>query len=265
MLKLDRSDAQDGMESEGSAAMEESDSDEGPDEPDAQGARSKYPLEGKFMNEKDRAEILAKTEFEREAILADRAEEVQKALQEEELFKKHKQGLKKTKRKADAADIDDEDTPRKTSKAKRGETISSYKRQREQKEARRRDVDRRIRDRRSPSDERSDRDAEGESEVEWDDGRPAREEPTADLKDFERIRVGRTNFAKVCFYPTFRDAITGCFARVNIGVKHETGRNEYRMTQIKGTSNRLNCYDYLLIAWGRLRRRQALHDGGFEW
>lgn len=229
------------MESEGSAAMEESDSDEGPDESDAQGARSKYSLEGKFMNEKDRAEILAKTEFEREAILADRAEEVQKALQEEELLKKHKQGLKKTKRKADAADIDDDDSPRKSSKAKRGETISSYKRQREQKEARRRDVDRRIRDRRSPSDERSDRDREGESEVEWDDGRPAREEPTADLKDFERIRVGRTNFAKVCFYPTFKEAITGCFARVNIGVKHETGRNEYRMTQIKGTSTRRDC------------------------
>ncbi|TKA27671.1 hypothetical protein B0A49_13548, partial [Cryomyces minteri] len=126
-------------------------------------------------------------------------------------------------------------------KVKASEPLEAYKRHREQKGEQRRREDDRRRDRRSMSreDGHSDADADGESEVEWDDGKTklmpsAHEELLADIKDFERVRVGRTNFAKVCFYPTFNDAISGCFCRVSIGIDRSNGQNMYRMTQIKG-------------------------------
>ena len=102
------------------------------------------------------------------------------------------------------------------------------------------DSKRENKDHRSPS-AVSDRDADGESEVEWaepsSDGRRDRDDPPADLKDFERCRVGRSNFAKVCYYPNVEQTMKGCFCRVSIGVNRDSGQNLYRMTQIKGESS----------------------------
>jgi RNA polymerase-associated protein RTF1 len=81
-------------------------------------------------------------------------------------------------------------------------------------------------------------------EVEWDEGKSKQKkslspdfhdaEP-AGLHDIERVRVGRTRFAMVCFYPGFDEAITGCFVRISVGVDKETNQNIYRMAVIKGT------------------------------
>ncbi|PIG84322.1 RNA polymerase II transcription elongation factor Rtf1p [Aspergillus arachidicola] len=133
---------------------------------------------------------------------------------------------KKNKRKASMANL--EDGQRKSSRQKTtlggrkvGETsdaIEAYKRQREQK-GRRDELRRR------------------ESDAEWDDGDRSpslpKDDPPAELRDIQRARVGRTNFAQVCFYPGFDDAISGCYARVNIGPNRETGQNEYRLCLIK--------------------------------
>jgi len=89
----------------------------------------------------------------------------------------------------------------------------------------------------------SDADAEGESEVEWDDPKARgarrsssapRDEAPAELTDYDHVRLGRDNFAKVCFYPGFEKAITNCFARISIGPDKVTGQNVYRLAQIKG-------------------------------
>lgn len=209
-----------------------------------------YPIEGKFTSERDRAEIMSLPEMRREQILAERAAEVDRqrqiaslqALNATRNFPTTKAIDSAKKRKAVTADL--EESPRKLNRAKvkANENLDNYKRQRDQKnEQRRRNEDKRRSGFDDPinDDALSEADAEGDSDVEWDEpvrkvAQPARDEPLPDLRDYERVRVGRSNFAKVCFYPGFDEAIRGCFCRVNIGADKTTGQNIYRMTQIKG-------------------------------
>lgn len=209
-----------------------------------------YPLEGQFLSAADKAEILALPEIERESILASREDEKIRRNQDIQLKRQlaasEAAASKFRKRKAAAADLGDEDGGgRKSSRPKLEKAgrsaLDDYKKAREAKgaerssrfDAGRRDPRHRSRSRSSAG---SDRDADGESEVEWAEpiSRRDKDEPSADLKDFDRCRIGRSAFAKVCFYPNFEETMKGCFARVSIGMNRETGENMYRMTQIKG-------------------------------
>lgn len=223
-------------ESPGSADAPASDVDDGP----------LYPLEGKFVSATDREHILSLPEIERESILAERAAEVVKRQQDlalQQAFASSKAAESKRKRKAVAADLDDEGA-RKTSRPKTEKAgrsaLDDYRKAREAKGAERTSrFDSRRDQRRSRSaSSGSGRDADGESEVEWAEplssSRRDKDEPPAELKDFDRCRIGRTAFAKICFYPYFEETMKGCFCRVSIGMNRETGQNMYRMTQIKG-------------------------------
>ncbi|KAI9039345.1 RNA polymerase-associated protein [Aspergillus affinis] len=241
-----------------SASMSESDSgsdSEGSDH----GAEDDGPIfayDKLYHSSKDKEEIMAMPEIQREQILSERAQQVDRHNQDLALRRllasrerEEARQAKKHKRKASAANL--EDGNRKSSRQKTtlggrkvGETsdaIQAYKRQREQKgkrdELRRRDPAPKDQKARSRDDPISDDDAEGESEVEWADRdrspSPPKDDPLADLRDLNRARVGRTNFAQVCFYPGFEDAISGCFVRVNIGPNRDTGFNEYRLCAIK--------------------------------
>ncbi|KAL8898404.1 MAG: hypothetical protein Q9207_006715 [Kuettlingeria erythrocarpa] len=240
-----------------SAPMSESESDPSPAMGDA---GTDFPVEGKFKSEKDRADIMALSEVQRESILAERAQQRERELQNEHLRrlvaskKKEAEAAESKKRKADTADL--EDRQRKSSRQKTalggrkaGETsgaIEAYKRQREEKglrdEQRKRDgQERRDRKARGSLEEiYSDADADGESEVDWSDVRKHvdearhRDEQPADQRDFERVRIGRENFAKVCFYPGFEAAVKDCYVRTNIGVNHASGEPIYRMAKIVG-------------------------------
>ena len=205
-----------------------------------------YPLEGKYHDIEDREKILGLPEIDRETILAERAQEVLKKQQDQQLKKAlaaaRSSAASKNKRSAKDADLDDDSERRatrpKADKAK--SALDNYKRAREAKgtDRGRAEPGRDRRTSRTPSSAGSDRDADGESEVEWAEPsdlhrRSTRDEPTAEMKDFERCRVGRSNFARVCFFPGFENTVKGCFARVSIGLNRETGQNQYRMTQIK--------------------------------
>ncbi len=236
--------------------MDESDSesDAGPafeDEGD------KYPLEGKFMNAADKEHIMSLPEINREELLADRAQEIERDRQNRalrQLLNAREADSKKQdkKRKAGAADL--EEHQRKTSRQRTklgggrvGEAntgIDSLKRARAEKNdrQRRRDEDKeRNRDRRNPRDESEQ--GRSDSEVEWDDHKAKKRSKSPDYKDaepatlvdIERVRVGRSRFAKVCFYPGFDEAITDCFVRISVGIDKDTGSNIYRMAQIKST------------------------------
>ena len=239
--------------------MSESDSDVSPASPiDDDG--SMFPLENRFHSQKDKDYIMSLSEVQRESILAERAQILERKLQDQHLRRllQARGNAEKTddkkKRKAGSADL--EDGNRKSSRQKTtlggrkvGETsdaIEAYKRQREQKgardEQRRREgearKDRKIRG--SIEDAFSDADAEGESDVEWDNAKPKASSPgfrdaqPAGQIDYEHVRVGRDNFAKYCFYPGFEEAIKNCYVRVCIGPDKNTGENVYRMTQVKG-------------------------------
>ena len=104
--------------------------------------------------------------------------------------------------------------------------IEAYKKQREEKtlkdaERRRGAADRKNRHARSSSEARySDADADGESEVEWDDGKAkvddarARNSQPATFDDFRRIAWSRAMLAEHCFWPGFADVFQNCYVRV---------------------------------------------------
>jgi RNA polymerase-associated protein RTF1 len=244
--------------------MDESDS-ESDASPAFDDGGDKYPLEGKFMNSADKAEIMAMPEIKREELLAERAQEVERERQTRalrQLLNARDAETKKQdkKRKAGEADLDEKN--RKTSRqrtklggGKVGESstgIDSLKRARAEKNdrQRRREEDKeRYKDRRPAQDDDEDPDADGESELEWAENKAKkksrspeyRDAQPAELHDLERVRVGRTRFAMVCFYPGFDEAITGCFTRISIGADKETGHYIYRMALIQGNWNLEDC------------------------
>lgn len=252
----DRSSGHSSPNSLRSAPMDESDSES--DAPGMYDDGDRYPIDGKFMNAADKTEILAMPEIKREELLAERAQEVERDRQNKalrQLLNAREAETKKQdkKRKAGAAELDE--NQRKTSRqrtklggGKVGEAstgIDSLKRARAEKNdrQRRRDEDKeRNKGRRDIRDDYSEADAEGESEVEWDDKPKIKKSSSPDYRDaepaglidIERVRVGRSRFALVCFYPGFDEAITGCFVRISVGVDKETGQNIYRMAVIKG-------------------------------
>jgi RNA polymerase-associated protein RTF1 len=227
----------------GSDAMDESDSDR--DDGPRDHGHVPYPFEGKFVDEADKRRIMQMSQLDREEILGQRAEEMSRANFTAELARRAANLHNDRKRKVDDDDDDDMDVDvRPKAKPRTNDKLEAYKREREQRgQQRQRHDDRRNGHRRSSSADRdhvSDRDADGESDVEWDDHAPskAREEQPATIRDFDAVRVGRGFFSEVCFYPGFDEAMTGTFGRVGVGQDSQR-RTLYKMAQIKGKSSGL--------------------------
>lgn len=235
-----------------SASMSESDTEAGEVEDED---RPIFPYDKLYYSAKEKQEIMAMPEIQREELLSERAQQVDRHNQDLALRRllasrerEEQRAAAKAKRKAGAAGLDD--TQRKSSRQKTtlggrkvGETsaaMDAYKRQREQKGKRdeiRRGAPAQSRRRSRTASDISDRDAEAESdELDARVRSPSmpKDDPPAELRDVQRARVGRSNFAQVCFYPGFEEAITNCYARVSIGPNAETGLNDYRMCLIQG-------------------------------
>jgi RNA polymerase-associated protein RTF1 len=228
----------------GSDAMDESDSEREDDVP-AKDTDVPYPVEGKYLDGKDKQFINSLPQLEREKILGERAEEQSNALFQAELARRAK-GLERSAigdKKRKASSIEPEDSDRKSSrqkvKGRPNNVLDSYKRDREQRgQQRQRHDDRRNGHRRSSSSDRgrgSDLDAEGESEVDWDDQvkQVSREEEPAELMHFEAVRVGRGLFARLWSSPGFEDVMVGTYVRVGAGQDSQR-RTLYKMAKIVG-------------------------------
>ncbi|AEO59251.1 hypothetical protein MYCTH_2134860 [Thermothelomyces thermophilus ATCC 42464] len=232
-----------------SAPMDESDSDSDAPQNRARSAddESPYPIEGLFKSYEEKARIMSMREIEREQILAERREENERIRQNRMLRQlKVNQEKDSKKRKASAADLEDATRKPSRTRTKAGESsdkMDTLRRAREErsnrKEQRERENDRRrhrspsYRRSRSPDDNHSDNDWRRDSRRK--SGTPDfKEAPPAELRDVERVRLGRTRFAEVCFYPGFEEAITGCYVRINIGPDPTTRQDVYRMAVIKG-------------------------------
>lgn len=242
-----------------SAPMSESDSDASP----AHGAGAGgpiFPVDNKFYSEQDKRKIMALSEIERESILADRVQILERNQQDQHLRRllqtrgNADTKLADKKRKTGATDL--EDSPRKSSRQKTtlggrkvGETsaaIDAYKRQREEKslrdQQRKRDgANRKDRQARSSSGNRySSADADGESEVEWDDRKlkvddyKSRHAQPADYHDVRRATLSRSVLAEYCFYPGFGEAVKDFYIRLPSKPK-ASGEMNYELMLIKGT------------------------------
>ncbi|KAL9613063.1 MAG: hypothetical protein Q9167_002362 [Letrouitia subvulpina] len=245
-----------------SAPMSESESDTSPPM-DEDGPN--FPLENKFYSEKDKADIMALSEVQRESILTERAALMERKRQDQHLRrllqareKADSKSRDMKKRKADTVGL--EDRQRKSSRQKTtlggrkvGETsapLEAYKRQRQEKglrdEQRKRDgLERKDRKNRgSVEDGYSDADADGESEVEWDtakhkaDEDRLRDQEPAGRDDFNRARLSYRILAEFCFYPGFKETAANCYMRLKERDHPVTGEGIYKVIQIKGITDR---------------------------
>ncbi len=202
---------------------------------------------------------MSMSEVQREEILAERALQLERKLQSQHLRRlylaRENADSKASEKKRKGADL--EDSPRKSSRQKTtlggrkvGETssaIQAYKRQREEKglqdqQRRREGASRKDRQARSSSDTRfSSADAEGESDVEWDnpkikvDDHRLRHAPPADFNDVRRATFPRIALADYCFHPGFPEAVKDCFVRLASKPK-PNGDMAYELALVKGDS-----------------------------
>ncbi|KAK7419876.1 RNA polymerase-associated protein rtf1 [Neonectria punicea] len=230
-----------------SAPMDESDSDaEPPRGRAAANEDDKYPVDGMYVSQAEKTEIMAMREVEREQIIADRISEIERQRQNRLLrqmvnnveIEERKQVKKK--RSADTAEL--EPGERKASRQRtggKGETaMDSLRRARAEKARRREDHERRkddYSDRGRDSREPEDSDDEfGRHRSRTPEAEVPRDIPPPELRDYERVRLGRNEFAQVCFTPGFEQSIVGCYMRIALGPHPETGIEQYRMAVIKG-------------------------------
>ena len=233
--------------------MSESESDfSGADGADSEA--NPYPIDNKFANERDKREVMALPEVQRETVLAERAAEVERKVQDQHLrrlLQAREAEAKASKRKAPA---DLEDSPRKSSRQKTtlggrkvgetSKTIEAYKRQREERglkaQQRKSGALSRQQERARSSSGFSSADADGESEVEWDDGKVKAEgerfrtAQPGDYHDFRRTTVTRFFLAEFCFHPRFNERIKDCYVRLPQKSVSGNALNAYQLVQIKG-------------------------------
>jgi RNA polymerase-associated protein RTF1 len=205
-----------------------------------------YPLEGKYKNSKDKSQLMALPDLQREEILADRASKIadEKKMTElrQLLENKDREALKGRKRKAPADARLSDTSPRKLTRprTKKEEALQRLKKKRDANriaDTRRAATSRKESGRRnskasSRSTESSQPDADGDSDYNIPPKKPVDNSPGL-MADYQRIRIGRSQFGDICFQHNFQKSIVGCFTRVCNAVDSQTGENIYRMTQIK--------------------------------
>ncbi|KAF4999095.1 hypothetical protein FGRMN_2710 [Fusarium graminum] len=231
-----------------SAPMDESDSDAEPSRGRAAAADDhdeNYPVDGRYKSQKEKAQIMALPELEREQIIADRMTEIERQRQNRLLrqmvsqMEGDERKQVKKKRSAGTAELEDGDrqASRPRTETKRESAMDSLRQAKADKARRREDLERR-KDNYSPrrgdsgADDSEDDYNRGRSQT--PEGNETRDQPPAELRDYDRVRLGRNEFAQVCFTPGFEEAITGCYIRIALGPHPETGIEQYRMAVIRG-------------------------------
>ncbi|GMM53023.1 Rtf1 protein [Starmerella bacillaris] len=240
-----------------------------------------YPLENKYKNAEDRAKLLALPEIEREQILYDRAQEVQKHAERKYLADRMQKMSKMSKM---ARSAGDESTP--SAKRQRGTTgvSSGTKSSLEMLKKRRAQIKRRpgVRGVDDSDDEESDEDESQDESAEESDGYSQDSGSESDvyaseeekdtlskqqitLSDANKLRWGRDLFGRYAQYPDFEHYVQNCFVRVNIGTNRR-GEVVYRMGVVKRVVsakpydlNGRTVDEALVVAAGSSERQVGFH------
>ncbi|KAF5117422.1 hypothetical protein DV454_001091 [Geotrichum candidum] len=200
-----------------------------------------YPLEGKYKDEADKAHLAGLAEIERESILFDRSQEIEKYNQRLYLAQRAKERRLAEKRaresssKATRVSTRDKSGSSSTKQNK----LSELKKRREEKKSKasgRASIPYEDEEEESEqSDYGSQKDYSDEDlkndKVEWAEPKKARE---VTVDDLNKVRFGRTLFAKYCHHPGFENAVIGTYVRINIGYDREKQTPVYRICEVKG-------------------------------
>lgn len=192
-----------------------------------------YPLEGKYKNEKDRAELENMPEMQRESILFERSQELRKYNDKKLLAQRAKQNQAQKQRSSSRSQ-----KVKESSRSVKSSKLSELKKQREKKNRRANredyeDEDDEDDEEEDPYDLGDDEDEDtyepefndyGGSDVKWAESSKRK---TVELSDINRIKTGHSIAEKFCFYPGFSTAIVGTFGRISVA------KNDYRMVKIE--------------------------------
>ncbi|KAK9360669.1 hypothetical protein V1504DRAFT_469157 [Lipomyces starkeyi] len=194
-----------------------------------------YPLQGKYKSVEDMNWLESLGEFEREQILFERSQEMQRFNERKYLAQRLKESKRAGKEKTKAVTRSSKrDTP-KGALSKRSQ-LSELKKKREEKNfrARHRTEDHDYGGTKLHYDEdagdEDEMDVEAEDDVVWADTATPRE---LTVDDVNKIRIGRTLLAKYCHYPDFDKCAVDCFVRINIGYNEYKRKEIYRVCQVK--------------------------------
>ncbi|KAF9955902.1 RNA polymerase-associated protein rtf1 [Mortierella alpina] len=226
-----------------------SDEQDDDDDEDDEGPVDEFDAEF-FGDSKDRAELMAMSEVDREQILFERAKK-------REVLLDHRQVAKRLKRQEEAnrssrkGSGSTRDSARRSTRAKDSKTgstkaLADLKKAQERKRARRSNSPEPKR-RRKGSIDYSDKSESASSEEEPDyDSEPEKKKSSksiarkpATLEDLNSIRISRDRVEKWCYNPYFRNTVIGCFARLSIG---EGSRRAYRITEIVAVNKQSKIY-----------------------
>ncbi|KAG0332168.1 hypothetical protein BG004_001364 [Podila humilis] len=238
----DRSDEDDEDEDE-----DEDDDDEGPvDEYDAE-----Y-----FGDSKDRAELMAMAEVDREQILFERAKKRTMLLDHRQVAKRLKRQEEASRSSRKGSGSAGRDNARRSTRAKDTKTgntkaLADLKKAQERKKARRSHSPE-PRRRRKGSVDYSDKSESSSAESEEDrdyDSEPDRKKSSlsksmarkpATFEELSSIKLGRDNLEKWCYSPFFKDTVVGCFVRVAIG--QDRNRSVYRICEVTAVGKQAKVY-----------------------
>lgn len=200
-----------------------------------------YPLEGKYKDEDDRDRLEDMTEIERESILFERSQEMQKYNEKIYLQQRarEREQVEKALQRSTRTSARDKSGPQ-TKRSK----LSELKQARQEKHTRAKSraqglavPSRKLHESEESEceDEEDRRGSEGEAyededRVEWADSAKTRD---LTVDDVNKIRFGKSLLAQFCHYPEFEQVIQGCFVRVNIGMNQDKQTFTYRVCQVK--------------------------------
>ncbi|KAJ7050440.1 plus-3-domain-containing protein [Mycena amicta] len=199
----------------------------------------KYPLEGKYVDEADREELLSKTEIEREEILAARLDEVERIRDRKHLEKLSQQQLAGV---VGTTNSDDGGPARRTARTVGKDKDRTKDRSINALKAKRKARDEKKRNPSSPR-ARSGSPDDMEMSMSEDDGADdaddaRRDKPERDKLDepmsieaMRRITISRDDLAKHSSSPFFEQIVVGCWVRYCIGAQNN--QSVYRACQIR--------------------------------
>ncbi|CAI1980009.1 hypothetical protein SEUBUCD646_0G00410 [Saccharomyces eubayanus] len=219
-----------------------------------------FPLEGKYKDESDREHLESLPEMDRETLLFERSQIMQK-YQERKLFRARGKDMKEQQQRKRAKDDEDSRKTRTSTRSThatghsdiKASKLSQLKKQRARKNRQYSDSE----DEQDDQDEYREDDYKNdegseygddeeynpfdrkglydkrEEEVEWAEEEEDELDRDPEISDFNKLRIGRSFVAKFCFYPGFEDIVKGCYGRVNVGTDKRTGKTSYRMVRIE--------------------------------
>ncbi|KIJ16405.1 hypothetical protein PAXINDRAFT_168536 [Paxillus involutus ATCC 200175] len=223
------------------ASMSESEPD---NEPESEGEQlNPYPLEGKYEDEADRERLLGMSEIDRENILAERLEQMQKIQDRrklQEMIKQQKSGSNDAESVAKAAKRQHAARGATKEKSKKLDELKARRKAKDEKKRTRTDSPKRDRssspmDMETSSGEEEDGQITKYEEEEEKDRKLYSKQPNPNdepitLEDLATCRLTRDMLARICMYPWFEDYVKGGWVRYLIG--QEGNEPVYRLCEV---------------------------------